>query len=182
MPTFDDAELDARARRAQQGDSAAMDDLLAMVRPLVVARCRRFLPFNDDAEEAAQEALLTISLKLHTWTGDGSVRSWIVAVTSNTARTVYRSLRRRADELGELPPEPADPRTTSVVAGTRVDLLEAISGLEERHPAAVEAFVLRDLGGLPYDEIARLTDASPAKVKDRIHRARVFVREALGPG
>ncbi len=51
-----------------------------------------------------------------------------------------------------------------------------------RHPAVVEAFVLRDLGALPYDEIATLTDAPLGTVKDRIHQARRFVRERLGAG
>jgi len=180
--TQDDADLDRLARQAQAGDPAALDDLLALMRPLVVGRCRKFLPYNDEAEEAAQEALLTIATKLHTWTGAGPVRGWVVAVSSNSARTAYRTMRRRAVENHALPPtDQPDPRTTSVVAGTRLDLLDAINDLEERHPAVVEAFVLRDLGGLSYDEIAQLTGASPAKVKDRIHRARVFVRGALEP-
>lgn len=185
MPTCNtqsDADLDQLARQAQAGDSAALDDLLSLVRPLVVGKCRKFLPYNDDAEEAAQEALLAIATKLHTWTGAGSVRGWVVAVSSNSARTAYRSMRRRAVENHVLPAgDQPDARTTSVVAGTRLDLLEAINALEERHPAVVEAFVLRDLGGLSYDEIAHITGASPAQVKDRIHRARVFVRVALEP-
>ena len=185
MPTWstpDDADLDQLARQAQVGDPAALDDLLALMKPLVVGRCRKFLPYNDDAEDAAQEALLTIATKLGTWTGAGSVRGWVVAVSSNSARSAYRSMRRRAVENHALPlTDRPDPRTTSVVAGTRLDLLDTINDLEERHPTVVEAFVLRELGGLSYDEIAHLTGASPTNVKDRIHQARVFVRRMLEP-
>ncbi len=92
----------------------------------------------------------------------------------------YRRLRQRWAESGAVEvPEPVDPRTTSVVAGTRLDLMEALAQLEQRHPRAVEAFVLRDLGSLPYDEIALITDSSLAAVRDRIHVARTFMRSAL---
>ena len=47
-----------------------------------------------------------------------------------------------------------DPRTTSVIAGTRLDLLEAMETLERDHPQFVEPLLLRDVYGLPYEEIA----------------------------
>ena len=40
----DDEVLEELARRAQAGDPAALDELLARIRPLVLGRCRRFLP------------------------------------------------------------------------------------------------------------------------------------------
>ena len=49
-----------------------------------------------------------------------------------------------------------DPRTTSVIAGTRLDLLEAMETLERDHPQFVEPLLLRDVYGLPYEEIAQL--------------------------
>lgn len=175
-------DLDDLLARAQGGDATALEDLLARIRPLVLGRCRRFLPCPADAEEAAQDALLTVATRLDRYTGTGSFRGWVIVVTSNAARDTYRSLRRRATEqpVGERLPEPADPRTTSVVAGTRLDLLDALDDLESRAPAAVEPFVLRDLGGLGYAEIAELTGLSLPAVRDRIHRARTHLRSALG--
>lgn len=64
-------ELDTLARAAQSGDSMALEDLLARIRPTVVARCAKFLPHHHDAEEAAQDALLTITTKLGSWSGSG---------------------------------------------------------------------------------------------------------------
>jgi RNA polymerase sigma-70 factor (ECF subfamily) len=173
------ADLDDLVQRAQAGDTGALEELLAAVRPLVLRRCARFLPYNDDAEEAAQEALLTIATRLGDYTGRGSFRGWVTVVASNAARQTYRTMKRRFAEraTAELP-EPADPRTTSVIAGSRVDLLDAIDALGLRHPETVEAFVLRDLGTLPYEQIAELTDAPLGTVKARIHTARSFVRDA----
>jgi RNA polymerase sigma-70 factor (ECF subfamily) len=103
-------------------------------------------------------------------------------VSSNTARQVYRSMRRRFDERStDVLPDHVDPRRTSVIAGTRLDLLDALDDLERQHPAAVEAFVLRDLGALPYEEVAALTGAPLGTVKARIHAARRHLRENLSP-
>ena len=54
-------------------------------------------------------------------------------------------------------PDPPDPRRTSVVAGTRLDLLDARRWNAVR-PEAAEALTLRDVLGLPYLEIATLLD------------------------
>jgi RNA polymerase sigma factor (sigma-70 family) len=166
--------------RARAGQPHGMDDLLAAARPLVLRRCAKFLPYRDDAEEAAQETLLTIATRLGDFGARGSFVGWVTVIASNQALQTYRSMKKRFDDIGvEAAGERPDPRTTSVIAGTRIDLLDALEQLQLDHPAAVEAFVLRDLGALPYDEIARLTGAPVGTVKARIHTARAYVREKL---
>jgi RNA polymerase sigma-70 factor (ECF subfamily) len=177
----DDSALDDLVESAQRGDRAALDEVLLRIRPMVVRRCTRFLPHHADAEDAAQDALLTISRKITSYSGRGSFLGWVTVVTSNAARATYRSLRDRADALsgvGVVPDSP-DPRTTSVIAGTRLDLLDALDELEQRHPALVESFILRDLGELSYQEIADVTDSRLGTVKDRIHQARKFMEPRL---
>lgn len=79
----------------------------------------------------------------------------------------------------ETPPEAVDPRTTSVIAGSRLDLLEALSELEAAHPELAEALVLRDLAALSYAEVARWTGVPLGTAQARIHRARKFMRPRL---
>lgn len=166
--------------RARTGDPAAVDDLLGAVRPLVLRRCARILPHPQDAEEAAQEALLTIAGKLGEYAGRGSFEGWIGAIATNQARMTYRTLRRRFAETGVADlPETPDPRRVSVIAGSRIDLLDALDALEQAHPETVEPFVLRDVGSLSYDDIAAMTAAPLGTVKARIHTARGFVRARL---
>lgn len=177
MPSNDWEMLVGRART---GERHAMDELLAAVRPLVLRRCAKFLPYRDDAEEAAQEALLTIATRLDGFTGRGSFPGWVTVIASHQALQTYRSMKKRfGDTSTDVIFETPDPRTTSVIAGTRLDLLDALEQLERDHPAAVEAFILRDLGTLPYDEIAELTATPVGTVKARIHTARGYVREKL---
>ncbi|HCB07707.1 MAG TPA: RNA polymerase subunit sigma-24, partial [Nocardioides bacterium] len=77
------------------------------------------------------------------------------------------------------PPPYADPRTTSVIAGSRLDLLEALETVGATHPELVEPLVLRDVQELDYNEIAALLDVPLGTVKSRIHSARTAVRPLL---
>lgn len=175
-----DTDLDELVQRARSGDAAAMEDLMAALRPRVLRRCHKFLPYTGDAEEACQDALVAIATKLDSYDGHGSFLGWVTVIASNCARSTYRSLKRRHGEHPtEIVPEQIDPRTTSVIAGSRLDLLEALDALEDAHPAVVEAFMLRDLGSLPYDDIAERAGVPVGTVKAQVHRARAFMRERL---
>ena len=176
----DSADLDQLAARAAGGDAAALDELLADIQPRVRRICGRMLLFPEDAEEAAQDALLLVATKIGTFEGRSRFSTWLHAVASNSARQTYRSLKRRAAErpTDELPPY-ADPRTTSVIAGSRLDLLEALDAVGSARPELVEPLVLRDVQELDYNEIAALLDVPLGTVKSRIHAARTAVRPLL---
>jgi RNA polymerase sigma-70 factor (ECF subfamily) len=121
-----------------------------------------------------------VATRIGTFEGRSRFSTWLYEVTANQARQTYRSLRRRAAEsTTDVPVERPDPRTTSVIAGSRLDLLDALERLETEHPDLVRAFVLRDLSDLEYADIARLLDVPVGTVKARIHHARRYVRESL---
>ena len=135
-----------------------------------------------DAEDAAQEALLNIATKIHTYSGRSSFSTWVHSVAANSARSTYRKLKRSAQAASTADrPDKPDPRTTSVIAGTRLDLLEALETLERDRPQMVTPLVLRDVYGLSYEEIAAEVGAPLGTVKSRIHDARELVRPLLRP-
>jgi len=177
---LDPDDLDALALRAAAGDRAALEDLLAEVQPRVRRICGRMLLYPEDAEEATQDALLLVATKVDQFGGRSRFTTWLHAVASNSARGTYRTLKRRAAErpTDELPATP-DPRTTSVIAGSRLDLLEALEVVGTSHPELVEPLVLRDVQQLEYSEIARLLEIPLGTVKSRIHAARTAVRPLL---
>jgi RNA polymerase sigma factor (sigma-70 family) len=172
-------DLDRLARAASSGDKAALDTLLVAIRGEVLRLCARFLPYREDAEEACQDTLLAVARGVGAFEGQASFRTWLHCVAANRARSTYKVLRRRfASEASGLPlPDRPDPRRTSVVAGTRLDLLE---GLESLGPELAEPVALRDVLGLPYREIAALLELPEGTVKSRIHEGRRRLRERLG--
>jgi RNA polymerase sigma-70 factor, ECF subfamily len=172
-------EIDALARRAKGGDRDALEALLTAVRPRTLAICRGVLPYSSDAEDACQEALLNLATRIDGWAERGRFTTWLHVVAVNAARSTYRRLRNEAVPSDVLPQEMPDPRTTSVIAGTRLDLLEALETLEQDHPQYVEPLLLRDVYGLAYEEIAHQVGAPLGTVKAQIHHGRRLVRPML---
>ena len=180
-PALSPDDVDELARRARDGDRMALEDLLGEVRPRVLNICRGVLPYSGDAEDACQEALLNVATKIDSWGGRGRFTTWLHVVAVNSARSTYRRLKNLATPVDvELHGnDRPDPRTTSVIAGTRLDLLEAMETIERDHPQFVEPLLLRDVYGLPYDEIATLVGAPLGTVKAQIHHGRKLARPLL---
>jgi RNA polymerase sigma-70 factor (ECF subfamily) len=175
-------EIDELARRAQGGDRDALEALLREIRPRALSVCRGVLPYTPDAEDACQEALINIAAKIGSWGGRGRFTTWMHVVAVNSARSAYRRMKNQAapsDPQVARAMENPDPRTTSVIAGTRLDLLDAMETLERDHPKFVEPLLLRDVYGLSYEEIAEQVGAPLGTVKAQIHHGRKLVRPLL---
>jgi RNA polymerase sigma-70 factor (ECF subfamily) len=175
-------EIDELARRAQEGDRDALETLLATIRPRALNVCRGVLPHLPDAEDACQEALINIAGKVGSWNGRGRFTTWMHVVALNSARSTYRRMKNQAtprDPMAYAGIDSPDPRTTSVIAGTRLDLLEAMETIERDHPQFVEPLLLRDVYGLSYEEIARQVGVPLGTVKAQIHHGRRLARPLL---
>jgi RNA polymerase sigma factor (sigma-70 family) len=177
-------EQEELAVRAAAGDRAALESLLALIQPNVLRRCARFLPCYQDAEEACQDVLLQVARNIGSFQGRSKFSTWLHVIIANGSRQTYRSLKRRAAEQShaETPVEVVDARTTSVIAGSRLDLLDALEQLEGRKAELVAPMVLRDICQLDYKEIALHLGIPEGTVKSRIHQARGHVREYLLAG
>ena len=173
---MDFEEIEITGRKAAAGDRAALDKLLAGVRPLILGRCRKFLPNPLDAEEAAQDALLAIARRVETFEGRSKFTTWMYQITTNAAIDCYRKLKRRRSVLETPPDLTAGGSSPSVIAGARIDLLEAAEQLDQR---LVEPVFMRDLCELEYADIAELLNVPVGTVKSRIHDGRAKLRHAL---
>jgi RNA polymerase sigma-70 factor (TIGR02957 family) len=129
-----------------------------------------------DAEDVLQETWLR-------WAGVdlGTVRdqrAYLVRITTRQALTRLRTLgRRRESYVGPWLPEPL---LTSPDVAEDVELADSVSMamllvLETLAPTERAVFVLREVFGLGYDEIAEAVDKSPAAVRQIAHRARAHV-------
>lgn len=173
-------DLEALATAAAAGDAESLERLLTTIQPRVHRICGRMLIYPEDAEEAAQDALMLVATKIGSFAGRSKFTTWLHAVTANSARSTYRTLKRRsAERTTEEMPVHADPRTTSVIAGSRLDLLDALDVIGTTHPDLVDALVLRDVQELEYADIAALLGIPLGTVKSRIHQARQVIRPLL---
>ncbi|MBL0886559.1 sigma-70 family RNA polymerase sigma factor [Myceligenerans sp. I2] len=170
-------EVERLAAAAAGGDARALDELLVHVRPDALRICARFLPCAEDAEEACQDTLLALASGIGRFEGRSAFRTWLYRVAANRSRSTYQALRRRFEaENAVPPPDRPDPRRTSVVAGTRLDLLDGLSAIGAAH---AEAVALRDVAGMPYAEVAAALGVPEGTAKSRVHEGRRRLRARL---
>ena len=176
----DDAALVAAA---QAGDRAALDALLRRHYDRVHAVCRRIAGGSRDADDAAQEAMISIVRALDRFDGRSAFSTWIYRIATNAALDELRRRNRRPGlhvvRDDESAPEVVDPaaeqRYEGVVDRQAID--DALDGLAEDFRAAV---VLRDVADLDYAEIAEVLQIPVGTVKSRIARGRGQLADTLG--
>ncbi|MBK1787685.1 RNA polymerase sigma factor SigJ [Prauserella cavernicola] len=143
----------------------------------------RMLGSVTEADDAVQEAWLRLA---RTDTSDVSnLGGWLTTVVSRVCLDMLRSRRSRREEpLETHVPDPmvgtaADPAEDAVLADSVGLALLVV--LETLKPAERLAFVLHDLFGMPFDEIAPIVGRSPATATQLASRARRRVRGAARP-
>jgi RNA polymerase sigma factor (sigma-70 family) len=100
-------------------------------------------------------------------------RAWIFRIARNLARD--RARRQAHRGLVVEPVEEASPFVDRAVA------LAVQSAIRELPDPDREMFLMREVGGLSYDEIAAACEVTSDAVRNRLHRARLTLRQALAP-
>ena len=101
MEADERASLRADLARVADGDRAALEPAFARLHPLVLGFCRRLLD-GPTAEDAAQEALVSLFAHSGQYDAERDPVPWALAFASNACRTARkRTIRRR--EQAELP-------------------------------------------------------------------------------
>jgi RNA polymerase sigma factor (sigma-70 family) len=157
---------------ARSGDRAAFATLIERHRPLLVASCRRMLGSWDQAEEAAQEAVIQAMLGLRRLRQPERFGSWLVGIGLN----VCRHLLRRRPAMWLLPEAVADPQELAEAAEVAARVREAVTALPAGQRRAVTLFYL---AGLSQREVAAVLGVDVGAVKTRLHKARRTLRERL---
>lgn len=159
------------AGRAADGDTAAFAVLVRRYTPMMRAYARRILPGTADVDDVVQEAFITGWEQLPNLEDPARVKGWLMRITSRKAIDRIRAARPHADVVEIEPPAPeqmAPPRRVEAMAG-----LEALSDALRRLPDAQrECWVLRELGGHTYEEIADELGIPVSTVRGLLARAR----------
>ena len=145
-----------------------VERLFAIYREPVYRFLRRLLRDAAVAEELAQDTF--VRALGASYRADGRERAWIFQIARNLARDHVRSAALR--QAGQRVEEPASMPDRPAV----VDLNAAIAGLSDDDR---EVFLMRELGGLSYEEIADASGFTPDAVRSRLHRTRLTLRAAL---
>jgi RNA polymerase sigma-70 factor (ECF subfamily) len=88
-------ELERLLERSRAGDAAAHDALLAAVHIVLYRWALANANDVDDADDIAQQALLTVHRKLHQFRGESPLAVWLYRLTTRTANARRRTVVRR---------------------------------------------------------------------------------------
>ncbi len=165
--------------QAQNGDRNAFGELVLRHYHGVVLVVYRMCGDTGLAEDAAQEAFMRAWVNLPSYQPQARLRNWLYRIAVNAALDVLRRKPEETleDEQARLVTDQAAGPETALIEKERVALLQqAMKSLPE---AARSVLVLREYGGLSYQEIASVLDVPIGTVMSRLNYARNRLREIL---
>ena len=181
-------ELTSYATAARTGDRAAVEALLARLRPGLVRYCRARLGRTDgsygSADDVAQEVCAAVFTSLETWSDQGRpFAAWAYGVAAHKVADAQRAACRDRTAPVEQVPEAADltagPEDVAVAAD-RARLTRAL--LDRLPPAHRELLLLRVVSGMSAEETGAVLGMTAGAVRVAQHRAlarlRVLAAEA----
>ena len=164
------------------GDEAARAEVAALLAPLAYRYALRMLRNEQDARDAAQDALVKVLRHLHRYNPRWRLGTWALSIVRNTC---IDELRRRRRTGREEPPDVADPRPGPLEEASRRQRARRLhEALERVPPLYREVLVLYHFEHRKYQEIADILGIPIGTVMNRIFRARRKLRaayEALEP-
>ena len=127
-----------------------------------------------------QDAFLRDFHRLGRYRGEGAFRAWLLQIAHNTALS---ALRRRPDGLADDDAALEERASGDRLPADRLEERERAERIQRKlrllRPEHRAVLVLRDVEGLSYDEVARVTETPLGSVKGRLHRARTELADLL---
>ena len=176
--TIDEATL---VVRAQEGDVRSYEELARRHQDALFRVAVRVLGNRADAEDALQEALFDAWKKIGSFRGEAAFSTWMYRIVTNRCTALLRRSRHTVPipEFGQDAPTTPDSRSPERSAEMDAEMT-ALSRAVARLPDEQRAcWVLRELEGLGYAEIAEITGTGETAVRGRIHRARTALAEGM---
>jgi len=181
--------------QAQEGDGDAFSSLVSPYLGLFFAGIHRILQDTLDAQDALQEALISIHGELPRFQGKSKFSTWAYRICINEALMLRRSrIRRREDNIEDFMPRFTPEGhliNTEKMRDWSQDALALVSVESDQVRAKIReglgrlsdeqraVFILRDLEGMDTDEVAQALGISRGLVRQRLHRARLGLRGIL---
>lgn len=186
MPSSD-AKL---IQQAREGDREAFEELVRRFQRLVFNIIYHYLGSSNDVEDLAQEVFVKVYQSLDRYDTSRPFKNWIGKITANRCLDQLRRNKsnpvRTLSDLSASDEQEISQLYTSYKAGLQLTeaqsescfrlLHSAMSNLSEKDRMA---FVLRELEGLSYSEIAEMTGATELAVRIRLSRTRQHLEKEL---
>lgn len=166
--------------RAQAGDRDAQDVLVRRYLADVYRLAFRLLGDEDQAQDAAQDAMVSAMKALGRFRGDASFRTWVLRIAANAARSQSRRRWRKREvsltAVEAVAEETMDPAEAVSVRDEAAIANALIAKLPRKQGLAVE---LRVNQGLDYEEVAEILKCSTGAARVNYHLGIKKLRELM---
>lgn len=175
---LDDATLVVRAR---DGDMRAFEVLVRRYQGPMYRLALHMLASRGDAEDVVQEVFLTAWRRLGQLRDDAAFVGWLYRTTSNRCLNIIRA--RKPVAQADLDRRESAEVTGSPERAAQVSeqLIALAAALKRLTPEQRACWLLREVHGRSYEEIAGVMGTTRTAVRGRIARARVQLAEAMAP-
>jgi RNA polymerase sigma-70 factor (ECF subfamily) len=174
------------------GEKELFHDLIRPYERMVYLTVFSILKNEADAEDGAQEAVISAYRNLKSFRGDAKFSTWLTTIAINEGRKRLRKAKTAAEESieeeaegheGDYTPAPlTDWREIPLEVLEQKEIREALRGAVAELPDIYrQVFTLRDLEELNVEETAQALGINANVVKVRLHRARILLQKRLVP-
>lgn len=172
-------------RRAQKGEEDAFAELVGRHQQRAWRVARNLVPTDEDAHDLAQEAFLRVFRNLASFDFEHGFTTWLYRIVTNLAIDHLRKRRPamsttiHSDDDDGAAFDLQDGRAPSPSEGVeRGELAQEVHAvLATLAPHFQSVLVLREIEGLPCNEIAKIVGATHVTVRWRLHRGRKLFQE-----
>lgn len=172
---------------ARQGRPDAYEELVRKYQSKVFSMALNFTRNREEANDIAQEVFLKAYLALPKFNMKAEFGTWLYRISINHLKDFMRKKGRRRevplDDVPELRAPADDPIAASEAARERESrralVLANLGTLPDKYRVVL---TLRDIQGMPYEQITEVLRVSPGTVDSRLHRARKLLRARITAG
>ncbi|MEU3728196.1 sigma-70 family RNA polymerase sigma factor [Streptomyces sp. NPDC033538] len=158
---------------AQRGDVDAIAALVSGSHPNVRRFARSLCATPEDAEDAAQEALIILYRRIGMLRASGALASWMFRIVRNECLRRARTMRAHAPVPDAAVRSAEDVVLQRIEAGELAAVIAALPAEQRR------VLIMRDVQGHSGRVVAEALGLSTAAMKSRLHRARTAVQRSL---
>jgi RNA polymerase sigma factor (sigma-70 family) len=158
---------------AQRGDTRAIATLLSGSHAHVRRFARTLCATPEDADDAAQEALIVMYRKIGTLRATAALASWMFQIVRNEC------IRRTRVTLNRLTPVASAAPSAEDAALAHLEIERIVASVSKLPPEQRAVLVLRDIHGMSGAATAHALGLSRAAMKSRLHRGREALRAGL---